>query len=151
MLQNDEFMDELRRNRDFMDALDVDTPSFAAPHWQGYESLDETQHGSKDTNAIHKYPDDEAFKERLKHMGKASRRKFAQLARLFHFNRRGGARAMLGHGPVPGGDQLLLSDDPLTAGDLEPDEPGHRPPFEDRHTVETSPREGGGRRHHQLV
>jgi len=152
-----------------MDALDVDTPAFSASQWpsDGYESLDDQQPqqqrqrpaGSSSSSGFHKYPDDEVFKERLKHMGKASRKKFAQMARLFQFNRRGGARAMLGHGPVPSGDRLLLGEDredPLLPEDLEEDLPADQQPFEDRHSVETSPRhEGTGRSArsgpHQLV
>ncbi|KAF0298740.1 CUE domain-containing protein 1 [Amphibalanus amphitrite] len=128
MLQNDEFMDELRRNREFMDALDV-------------ESLDEPGRPAAggDGPPFTKYPDDEAFRERLKHMGKASRKKFSQLARLFHFNRRGGARHLLAPGAAPSGDQLLLVEDPLTEEDLN-SEPSSSPapPFVDRHSVQTS-------------
>lgn len=59
-LQNEEFMAELRWNQEFMAALDSE---------QGHKT---------------KGHDDEAvFKERLKNMGKMSRKTFAQLTRLF--------------------------------------------------------------------
>ncbi|XP_043218540.1 CUE domain-containing protein 1-like isoform X3 [Amphibalanus amphitrite] len=141
MLQNDEFMDELRRNREFMDALDVDTAHLDGPQWRDYESLDEPGRPAAggDGPPFTKYPDDEAFRERLKHMGKASRKKFSQLARLFHFNRRGGARHLLAPGAAPSGDQLLLVEDPLTEEDFN-SEPSSSlaPPFVDRHSVQTS-------------
>ncbi|EEC00684.1 conserved hypothetical protein, partial [Ixodes scapularis] len=57
LLQNQEFVRQLRGNRDFMTTL---------------------HRGGPDSEEA-----DAAFKERLKSMGKASRRKFAQLARLF--------------------------------------------------------------------
>ncbi|KAF0308880.1 N-acetylmuramoyl-L-alanine amidase [Amphibalanus amphitrite] len=105
------------------------------------ESLDEPGRPAAggDGPPFTKYPDDEAFRERLKHMGKASRKKFSQLARLFHFNRRGGARHLLAPGAAPSGDQLLLVEDPLTEEDLN-SEPSSSPapPFVDRHSVQTS-------------
>ena len=58
----------------------------------------------------------------------ASRKKFSQLARLFHFNRRG-ARHMLGPGTASAGDQLLLGDDQLTEDDLSQECPPPAPPF----------------------
>ncbi|CAN7985742.1 unnamed protein product, partial [Ixodes hexagonus] len=54
---------------------------------------------------------DAAFKERLKSMGKASRRKFAQLARLFSRTKKCHFRQMLGEGPNPSRDNLLLHED----------------------------------------
>lgn len=59
MLQNKEFMKQLRWNQEFMNAL-------------GTEQEIKGRH-----------EDDAAFKERLKHMGQVSRRKFLQLARVF--------------------------------------------------------------------
>lgn len=61
MLQNEEFMAELRWNQEFLTALEKD------------------HHG--------KVQDDAAFKERLRHMGKVSRKKFTQLAKVFTWQR----------------------------------------------------------------
>ena len=57
MLQNEEFMNELRWNQEFISALEKDHQC--------------------------KVSDDAAFKERLRHMGKVSRKKFTQLAKVF--------------------------------------------------------------------
>ncbi|XP_075161064.1 CUE domain-containing protein 1 [Haematobia irritans] len=63
MLQNEEFMNQLRINQEFMNAL-------------------EKEHGGKGK------PDGDAdFKERLKNMGKMSRKKFLQVARVFTWQR----------------------------------------------------------------
>lgn len=63
MLQNEEFMNQLRINQEFMTAL-------------------EKEHGGKGK------PDGDAdFKERLKNMGKMSRKKFLQMARVFTWQR----------------------------------------------------------------
>ncbi|XP_073838690.1 CUE domain-containing protein 1 [Musca autumnalis] len=63
MLQNEEFMNQLRINQEFMNAL-------------------EKEHAGKGK------PDADAdFKERLKHMGKMSRKKFLQMARVFTWQR----------------------------------------------------------------
>jgi len=60
MLQNQEFVEELKRNKEFMSALNA----------------------SHDSNA-QSFSDPEDFKERIRKMGKLSREKFAQLAGLF--------------------------------------------------------------------
>ncbi|KAL5293092.1 CUEDC1 family protein [Megaselia abdita] len=65
MLQNEEFMNELRWNQEFMNAL-------------------EKEQQEKGRNDV----DDAAFKERLRHMGKVSRKKFLQMARVFTWQRR---------------------------------------------------------------
>ncbi|KAM3965194.1 CUE domain-containing protein 1 [Aphomia sociella] len=86
-LQNEEFMAELRWNQEFMAALDSE---------QGQKS---------------KGHDDEAiFKERLKNMGKMSRKKFAQLSRMFS---RGGVRKSGNARAPPRGppDSLLLQEE----------------------------------------
>ncbi|XP_067643464.1 CUE domain-containing protein 1 [Eurosta solidaginis] len=63
MLQNEEFMNQLRWNQEFMNALE------------------------KEQAGKSKGEDDAAFKERLKHMGKVSRKKFLQMARVFTWQR----------------------------------------------------------------
>jgi len=58
MLQNEEFMNELRWNQEFLSALETD-----------------------------KVQENPAFKERLRNMGKTSKKKFSQLARVFTWQR----------------------------------------------------------------
>lgn len=81
MLQNEEFMAELRWNQEFLSALEKDH--------QG------------------KVSDDAAFKERLRHMGKVSRKKFAQLARVFTWQRGTNKKASAVRHP----DSLLLQEE----------------------------------------
>lgn len=89
-LQNEEFMKQLRRNKDFMSSLD---------------QKGEGEH-------MH---DDAAFREKLKNMGKVSKRKFAQMARLFQ--RSSGSASSTKSGKfrhmnaVPSKDNLLLGDE----------------------------------------
>lgn len=63
MLQNEEFMNQLRWNQEFMNALE------------------------KEQTGKDKAEGDADFKERLKHMGKVSRKKFLQMARVFTWQR----------------------------------------------------------------
>ncbi|KAH8296025.1 hypothetical protein KR054_000569 [Drosophila jambulina] len=63
MLQNEEFMNQLRWNQDFMNALE------------------------KEQSGKAKGEDDANFQERLKNMGKMSRKKFLQMARVFTWQR----------------------------------------------------------------
>lgn len=53
--------------------------------------------------------DDAAFKERLRYMGKKSRKKFMQLARVFSWQRPSSKKADKKHDPPP--DSLLLQED----------------------------------------
>lgn len=127
LLQNEEFVRELRRNQEFMSTLDRDTKernmdrsaSLVSGDSSDYPHVDEddvsplsmdafpytrpTGEGAEDSDA--------AFKERLKNMGKASRRKFAQLARLFSRTKKCNFRQMLGDGANPSRDNLLLHED----------------------------------------
>jgi len=68
LLQNEEFLIQLRKNEHFLSTLEKESPIeeqrfFVANNTSGDE--------------------DAAFKERLKNMGKASRKKFIQIARVF--------------------------------------------------------------------
>lgn len=80
MLQNQEFMAELRWNEEFLKALEKD---------QG------------------KVQDEKSFEERLRQMGKVSRKKFTQLARVFTWqrNKKSGAPKHVRHP-----DSLLLQE-----------------------------------------
>ncbi|XP_023946241.1 CUE domain-containing protein 1 [Bicyclus anynana] len=86
-LQNEEFMAELRWNQEFIAALD-----------------------SEQGNKTKCHDDEAAFKERLKNMGKMSRKKFAQLSRMFSRggSRRSGTARAPSRGPP---DSLLLQEE----------------------------------------
>ena len=93
MLQNEEFMAELRENDEFLSALQED-----------HEASQPSEAGAAaKKGGLHM--DDAVFKEKLKNMGKSSKQKFAKLAMIFR--QRGGSR-ILGHGPAPSKDNLLL-------------------------------------------
>ena len=92
MLQNEEFMAELRVNDEFLSALHEDHHEDGQPMELGHK-----KHGL--------HMDDAAFKEKLKNMGKTSKHKFTKLAMMFR--QRGGNR-LLGHAPAPSKDNLLL-------------------------------------------
>jgi len=106
MLQNEEFMTELRGNHEFLSALE--------------EDHDHSHHGDHPadkprdigTRKTHLGMDDALFREKLKNMGKTSKQKFAKLATMF--SRQRGAGRVLGHAPAPSKDNLLLNADPLT-------------------------------------
>ena len=66
--------------------------------------------------------DEAQFREKLKNMGKTSKRKFTQLAGMFSSRRKGsGAKQLLGQGPAPSKDNLLLNDEPLVNPDADSD------------------------------
>ncbi|XP_039292346.1 CUE domain-containing protein 1 [Nilaparvata lugens] len=91
-LQNEEFMAELRWNKDFLSMLDKDSPP--------EERLTSFPHKGSDEEDI--------FKERLRNMGKMSRKKFSQLARVFTGRKkRTSAKQIL----APSRDNLLLQED----------------------------------------
>ncbi|XP_026477007.1 CUE domain-containing protein 1-like [Ctenocephalides felis] len=96
-LQNEEFMAELRWNQDFLTALDSDQPITES-------NVAAANRANKKSANI----DEDQFRERIKHMGKLSRKKFAQLAKVFHWqgNKKGGGAR---HGPVT--DSLLLQEE----------------------------------------
>ncbi|XP_014222927.1 CUE domain-containing protein 1 [Trichogramma pretiosum] len=73
-LQNEEFMAELRWNQDFMSTLEND---------------------SKLQSKSDSVTEDDLFRERLRNMGKASRRKFAQLTRVFTRSKKRAGRQLL--------------------------------------------------------
>lgn len=80
-LQNEEFMAELRWNEDFLSTLESDTKL------QG-TSLEKC---SGQTG----HDDEDLFKERLRNMGKMSRRKFAQLTKVFTRSKKRNGRQLL--------------------------------------------------------
>ncbi|XP_014317144.1 CUE domain-containing protein 1 isoform X2 [Myotis lucifugus] len=87
-LQNEEFMKELQRNRDFLLALERDrlkyesqkskSSSVAVGNDLGFPS---PAPGTNDANPA--VSEDALFRDKLKHMGKSTRRKLFELARAF--------------------------------------------------------------------
>ena len=61
------------------------------------------------------FPDDE-FRDKLKNMGKTSKKKFSQLAAIFS-RRKSAAKQLLGHAAAPSKDNLLLNAEPLVNED----------------------------------
>merc|ERR1711953_1112763 len=104
MLQNEEFMKELRGNKEFMSALEEEDhyqPEVPAPD------------KPKDlARRPHLGMDDALFREKLKTMGKTSKQKFSKLATMF--SRQRGASRVLGQAPAPSKDNLLLNADPVS-------------------------------------
>lgn len=98
MLQNEEFMCELRGNTEFLETLEEDRREEEA-----------TNHPRRG----HMGMDDAMFREKLRTMGKSSKAKFTKLATMF--SRRGAGSRMLGHAPAPSKDNLLLNAEPLVA------------------------------------
>ncbi|KAH0561607.1 CUE domain-containing protein 1 [Cotesia glomerata] len=88
-LQNEEFMTELRWNEDFLNTLEHDSKL----------------HGSEKCSGN----DEDLFRERLKNMGKVSRRKFAQLTKVFTRTKKRGGRQLLP--PTASCDDLLDPED----------------------------------------
>ncbi|XP_050435626.1 CUE domain-containing protein 1 [Adelges cooleyi] len=97
LLQNEEFLIQLKRNEHFLTTLEKDSPMeeqtfFVANNVQS--------------------DDDAAFKERLKNMGKASRKKFIQIARVFTGKKKkSSARNILGQGDNHTKDNLFLQEE----------------------------------------
>lgn len=94
-LQNEEFMAELRWNEDFLSTLENDT------------KIQGTTLEKCDSQIDH--DDEDLFKERLKNMGKMSRRKFAQLTKVFTRSKKRGGRQLLP--PTASCDDLLDSEE----------------------------------------
>ncbi|NXC44087.1 CUED1 protein, partial [Penelope pileata] len=93
-LQNEEFMKELQRNRDFLLALERDrlkyeskkskSTSAAASNDFGFSSVtpgDAVPSGTSEAGGA--VSDDALFRDKLKHMGKSTRKKLFELARAF--------------------------------------------------------------------
>jgi len=120
MLQNEEFMRELRGNQEFMSALEED-------HYEPvYNAEVLPPDKPKDVSRRpHLGMDDALFREKLKNMGKTSKQKFAKLATMFSRQRLAGR--VLGQAPAPSKDNLLLSADPVanTREDSDSEEEGH--------------------------
>jgi len=99
MLQNEEFMTELRGNTEFLSALEEEN-----------RREEETVPAPRRS---HLGMDDAMFREKLRTMGKSSKAKFTKLATMFSRRAPGGAGRMLGQAPAPSKDNLLLNAEPL--------------------------------------
>ncbi|XP_036051746.1 CUE domain-containing protein 1 [Onychomys torridus] len=87
-LQNEEFMKELQRNRDFLLALERDRLKYESQKSKSSNvavgndfGLPSSVPGISDTNPT--VSEDALFRDKLKHMGKSTRRKLFELARAF--------------------------------------------------------------------
>ncbi|NXA43319.1 CUED1 protein, partial [Eudromia elegans] len=88
-LQNEEFMKELQRNRDFLLALERDRLKYESKKSRsssdsGVSSVvpgDGAPAGSSEAGSA--VSDDALFRDKLKHMGKSTRKKLFELARAF--------------------------------------------------------------------
>lgn len=128
MLQNEEFMAELRGNREFLSALEEEAGSDHFNHSQQqqqqyYTAAAKKGGGGGGGGGGSLGMDDAAFREKLKTMGKQSRQTFSRLAHLFSRGQKGGAaQRLLGHAPAPSKDNLLMSADPLMEESRDSDE-----------------------------
>ena len=95
LLQNEEFVRELRNNKEFMSQLQRDAA--AGAHHHSRSSRDDRDGASG--GAMSNFSD-AAFKEMLKNMSKVSRKKFAQVAGMFSRRKRGRSE---GSGGMSGG------------------------------------------------
>ena len=107
MLQNEEFMAELQRDSDFMNALEMEQDR--AYHFKAAT-------GSKALGSKNKMMDSDEFRDKLKNMGKTSKKKFSQMAAMFS-RRKSAAKQFLGHAAAPSKDNLLLHAEPLVNED----------------------------------
>ncbi|TRY89256.1 hypothetical protein DNTS_022908 [Danionella cerebrum] len=86
-LQNQEFMKELQRNRDFLIALEIDRQrcekTLCAHSSSRTDSSDTGENGVSGSEACSSISDDALFLEKLKHMGKSTRKKLFEIARSF--------------------------------------------------------------------
>ncbi|XP_043975317.1 CUE domain-containing protein 1b isoform X3 [Gambusia affinis] len=81
-LQNEEFLKELKRNHEFLIALERDGLKYGSKS-SHLSSLD-TSTGERYSTDSHDPPSDDAlFRDKLKHMGKSTRKKLFEIARTF--------------------------------------------------------------------
>ncbi|XP_063061283.1 CUE domain-containing protein 1b isoform X2 [Engraulis encrasicolus] len=87
-LQNEEFMRELQRNREFLIALERDRLKYEskksrASHSSGGMENSTAGEASGSMEACTAVSDDAMFRDKLKHMGKSTRKKLFEIARTF--------------------------------------------------------------------
>ncbi|KAK7882724.1 hypothetical protein WMY93_028898 [Mugilogobius chulae] len=79
-LQNEEFMRELQRNREFLIALERDRLKFESKKSRSHASSVDSSGEHYSAEAV---SDDALFRDKLKHMGKSTRKKLFEIARTF--------------------------------------------------------------------
>jgi len=127
MLQNEEFMAELQKDSEFMSALEMEEERAF------YDQQLHQKMPSKNSSTA-KMMDSDEFRDKLKNMGKTSKKKFSQMAAMFS-RRKSAAKQFLGHAAAPSKDNLLLHAEPLVNeedSDTE-DFDAKNPGFDSRH------------------
>uniref|UniRef100_A0A8C2IJ46 CUE domain containing 1b n=1 Tax=Cyprinus carpio TaxID=7962 RepID=A0A8C2IJ46_CYPCA len=88
-LQNEEFMKELQRNREFLIALERDRLKYESKKSKSSHSSASMEnstgdhYASRSVEACTAVSDDALFRDKLKHMGKSTRKKLFEIARGF--------------------------------------------------------------------
>lgn len=122
MLQNEEFMAELQGDSEFMSSLEMEQERSAF-----------YQHQAEQQRSVPKNKmDSEEFRDKLKNMGKTSKRKFSQMAAIFS-RRKSAAKQFLGQATAPSKDNLLLNAEPLVNEDEDSDSESERNKSEHHH------------------
>ncbi|KAM3875391.1 CUE domain-containing protein 1b [Diretmus argenteus] len=110
-LQNEEFMRELQRNREFLIALERDRLKYESKKSKSnHSSSMENSTGENYAEAS----DDAMFRDKLKHMGKSTRKKLFEIARTFSEKtkrRKSKRRMLLKHQLGPANSTANLLDD----------------------------------------
>ncbi|XP_026177379.1 CUE domain-containing protein 1b isoform X2 [Mastacembelus armatus] len=100
-LQNEEFMRELQRNREFLIALERDRLKYESQKTtSSYPSSTENSTEQYSAVSVEAISDDALFRDKLKHMGKSTRKKLFEIARTFSERtkrRRSNKRTFLKH------------------------------------------------------
>ncbi|RVE64443.1 hypothetical protein OJAV_G00125850 [Oryzias javanicus] len=84
-LQNEEFMRELQRNRDFLIALERDRLKYESKKAKAHHSSSMEGFPGQQSSAasVEAATEDALFRDKLKHMGKSTRKKLFEIARTF--------------------------------------------------------------------
>lgn len=82
-LQNEEFMRELQRNREFLIALERDRLKYESKKSRSHSSSVESSGEHYSAASMEAVSDDALFRDKLKHMGKSTRKKLFEIARTF--------------------------------------------------------------------
>ncbi|XP_068441711.1 CUE domain-containing protein 1b isoform X2 [Clinocottus analis] len=82
-LQNEEFMRELQRNREFLVALERDRLKYESKKSKSTHSSSMENSTGEQYSAASMEVDDALFRDKLKHMGKSTRKKLFEIARTF--------------------------------------------------------------------
>lgn len=82
-LQNEEFMRELQRNREFLIALERDRLKYESKKSRSHSSSVESSGDHNSAASMEAVSDDALFRDKLKHMGKSTRKKLFEIARTF--------------------------------------------------------------------